>query len=257
MTKREAIIRFYDILSRLGKCVGGKRLLAECDGRNMKWPRRGVYFFFEHGEQRTTSGKGLRVVRVGTHAVKNEKEKTTLWGRLRDHRGSLSGEYAGGGNHRGSVFRKHVGGALLNKQNRYAELERWQEGSSASQAIRRAEHDIECSVSGHIRFMPFLWIEVDDVPGLASDRAVIEKNSIALLTSYHVDDPIDPPSSCWLGQHAHNDKVRKSGLWNDDFVDDGYDESRTAKLLEILEKYVKAMCHRIASANAAKHVCRF
>lgn len=75
MTRLEAIVGFYGILSRLEKYVGGKQILAKCDGRFMKWPNRGVYFFFEHGEKRITSGTGSRVVRVGTHAVKNEKGK--------------------------------------------------------------------------------------------------------------------------------------------------------------------------------------
>jgi len=236
MTRLEAIIQFYDILSRVEKRVEQKRILAQCDGK-MKWPHRGVYFFFEDGEERTTSGRELRVVRVGTHAIDGEKNKTTLWGRLRDHRGSLIGQYAGGGNHRGSVFRKHVGSALLNKEHRQ-QAEYWGKGSSAPQEIRRAEHTTECRVSVHIRSMPFLWVAVNDSPGPQSDRKLIEKDSIALLSNYlHVDDSIDPPSSCWLGRHAHNDKVRKSGLWNDEHVDGNW----AAEFLEVLEHYVNAM----------------
>ena len=64
----EHIKHFYKILDLLEEKVGGKRLLAECDGR-MDWPKRGVYFFFEPGESRSTSGEGPRVVRVGTHAL--------------------------------------------------------------------------------------------------------------------------------------------------------------------------------------------
>jgi len=241
MTRLEAIIEFYGILSGLERRLGGKRILAGCDGK-MNWPQRGVYFFFEHGEDRTTLGTGPRVVRVGTHALR-EDSRSTLWKRLSAHKGTLYGEYAGGGNHRGSVFRLHIGAALLNKEQRQVELQRWLEGSSAPLAIRRAEHDIECPVSDYIRLMPFLWIKVDDAPGPASKRAVIEKNSIALLSNWHLSESIDPPSSTWLGRYAWNDKVRQSGLWNDDFVDSGYDESCTAGLLEILEKHVNTMCH--------------
>ncbi len=39
-----------------------------CTGR-MRWPQRGVYFFFEDGETRSGSGSRHRVVRVGTHAL--------------------------------------------------------------------------------------------------------------------------------------------------------------------------------------------
>ena len=46
--------RFYELLTRLERRVGGARTLATCDGR-MDWPRRGVYFFFEEGEERSGS----------------------------------------------------------------------------------------------------------------------------------------------------------------------------------------------------------
>jgi hypothetical protein len=52
----------------------------------MKWPARGVYFFREAGESRSDTGEGLRVVRVGTHALK-AGGSTTLWSPLSTHRG--------------------------------------------------------------------------------------------------------------------------------------------------------------------------
>jgi len=244
MTRLEAIIQFYDILSRLEKCVGERRILARSDGRKMKWPRRGVYFFFENDEQRRTSGSGLRVVRVGTHAIEQGKD-TKLWNRLRDHRGTVDGKYRGGGNHRASAFRKLVGAALLNKEQRQAELDRWLTRSSTPPEIRRGEHNIECKVSERIRSMPFLWLEVDDALGPESKRKEIEKNSIALLSNYkHANDPIDPPSPTWLGRHAcdKDEKVRKSGLWNDKHVDESYN----TQFLEVLEQCVNAMCKAIA-----------
>jgi hypothetical protein len=73
------------------------------------WPGKGVYFFFETGEIRRESGIGPRVVRVGTHALASSS-RATLRQRLFQHRGNAGDR---GGNHRGSVFRKHVGFALL------------------------------------------------------------------------------------------------------------------------------------------------
>lgn len=102
--------RFYDLLAALERKLGGKRLLANCDGR-MDWPPRGVYFFFEPGENRTHSGESPRVVRVGTHALASGS-RTTLWNRLSQHQGVRK---SGGGNHRGSIFRLHVGTALINR----------------------------------------------------------------------------------------------------------------------------------------------
>lgn len=42
-------IRFYELLARVERRVGGVRTLETCDGR-MGWPLRGVYFFFEAGK---------------------------------------------------------------------------------------------------------------------------------------------------------------------------------------------------------------
>ena len=50
---------FYALLAQLETQLGGYRTLVNCHGR-LDWPRRGVYFFFEPGGQRSTSGAGLR-----------------------------------------------------------------------------------------------------------------------------------------------------------------------------------------------------
>ena len=68
MDRLNDLVRFYDLLDRLEKRLGGKRTLAECNGR-MDWPARGVYFFFEAGEERRDSGDGPRIIRIGTHAL--------------------------------------------------------------------------------------------------------------------------------------------------------------------------------------------
>ena len=73
------LIRFYSILNQLEKTIGGPRALADCRGR-MKWPARGVYFFREAGENRSDTGEGPCLVRVGTPALK-AGGSTTLWGR--------------------------------------------------------------------------------------------------------------------------------------------------------------------------------
>jgi hypothetical protein len=80
--------RFYGILGELETKIGGVRKLADCVG-NMNWPSRGVYFFFDQGENRSDSGDGSRVVRVGTHALRSGS-KTKLWTRLSQHRGVLN-----------------------------------------------------------------------------------------------------------------------------------------------------------------------
>ena len=223
--------RFYDTLDRLSEKIGGPRLLKYCSGR-LNWPKRGIYFFFESGEDRTTSGIGNRVVRVGTHALKAGGQ-TTLWSRLLQHRGTIKG---GGGNHRGSVFRHHVGTAFINRDDWPADQSRyWNRGSSAPKEIRQVEKPVERAVSSYIRDMPFLWLKVDDEPGPNSRRGFIERNAIALLSNYHFpENPIDPPSTDWLGRWAKSEPISISGLWNVNHVTDMYDPS----FLDTLREYM-------------------
>lgn len=156
---------FYRLIEELEGRIGGKRVLSSCSGA-MEWPRRGVCFFFENGEQRFDTGDGLRVVRVGTHAL-TSRSGTRLWQRLSQHRGTAKND---GGNHRGSIFRLLVGEALA-RQSRAWQVETWGQGSSASGDIRRAELEHEQRVSAVICAMPFLWLEVDDEPGPGASDA--------------------------------------------------------------------------------------
>ena len=218
--------RFYDLLAGIEDRVDGRRVLANCDGR-MAWPQRGVYFFFESGERRSLSGRGDRVVRVGTHAV-TSRSKTTLWARLSQHRGAAK---SGGGNHRGSIFRLLVGVAL-SKRGDCPLPPSWGIGSDRGAAagrlgmtraaVKEAEADLERHVSAHIGRMPFLWLSVPDDPSPHSDRAKIERNAIALL-SHASTVGADAPSIHWLGAHSDRPLVRASGLWNNRHVDEDYD----------------------------------
>jgi len=220
------LIRFYSILNQLEKAIGGVRALADCRGR-MKWPPRGVYFFREAGQNRTDTGEGLRVVRVGTHALK-AGGSTTLWGRLSTHRGQLR---SGGGNHRGSIFRLIVGTALIARDGH--KFPTWGEGSSAAKDTNAAEVELERAVSEVIGTMPFVWLSVDDEPGPDSMRGKIERNAIALLSNFD-KPPLDPPSAQWLGLHCDRGRVRASGLWNQNHVDESYDPA----FLDDLERLV-------------------
>ena len=141
MDRFEATRIFYSFMDELERHVGGRRCLAAATGR-MQWPNRGVYFFCEAGEVRSGSGEGTRIVRVGTHAL-NRGSGTTLWGRLRQHRGTLRPP---GGNHRGSVFRKLIGDALM-AQSPSLEISTWGDKPSASRQVRDAERPLECMVS--------------------------------------------------------------------------------------------------------------
>jgi hypothetical protein len=207
------LIRFYSILNRLEQNSGGARKLVDCSGR-MSWPVRGVYFFRELGEQRSDTGTGLRVVRVGTHAI-TEGSRTKLWSRLSAHKGQ---DKTGGGNHRGSVFRKLIGMALIRRNS--FDFPTWGNGKTAERAIRQSEFKLEREVSRAIREMPFICLAVVDQVG--SQRSYIERNAIALLSNFR-KHPLDPPSEGWLGHLCGQDRVTQSGLWNRNHVHEEYD----------------------------------
>ncbi|MCK4872834.1 MAG: hypothetical protein KAS72_08930 [Phycisphaerales bacterium] len=216
--------RFYEILRALDERVG-RRMLRDCHGR-LNWPKRGVYFFFEAGEVRK-DGVTPRVVRVGTHAI-TDKSRTTLWKRLSQHRGTL----AGTGYHRGSIFRLHVGRALLNRGDIALNPDTWGRGSSAKGSVTDAERQVEQLVSVYIDDMPFLWVAANDEPSKDCDRAILERNSIGLLSrSCPTGETADVHSGEWLGSHSASDAVRRSHLWNVRDVDVQYDP----RFLDLLE----------------------
>jgi len=196
----------------------------------MGWPARGVYFFFEPGEVRE-DGVTPRIVRVGTHGL--TRSKSTLWGRLSQHRGRMGGRMPGGGNHRGSIFRLHVGMALVDAGRFPDPPGSWGARASAPREVREAEHALEQAVSSYIGSMPFLWVPVKDEPSPASDRGLIERGAISTLSNLD-REPIDPPSPTWLGRHARRQKIARSGLWNVNHVDDEADFT----FLPVLEHWV-------------------
>ena len=230
MARENDLDRLYDLLTELEDRVDGKQRLGDCTGY-MDWPERGVYFVFSRDERRDNNQH--RLTRVGTHAV-STGSGTSLWNRLRTHRGANSGTYGGGGNHRGSVFRKRVGESLLERHGLHDEYPHWGEGSSADRDRRLSEHDHEQRVSDYIRDLPFLWIDVDDEPGPDSDRAYIERNAIALVSNFQKES-LDSRRDDWLGRHSQKKKIRDSGLWNINHVEETYDPAFLDRVAEAVE----------------------
>lgn len=218
--------RFYLALGELAAILHGPRHLRDCQAAD-GWPPQGVYFFFEPGELRADGTD--RVIRVGTHAL-TATSRATLWSRLRQHRGHLSGSHPGGGNHRASVFRRHVGAALIRRGNLPTGLlDSWLDRHGPAPGRAAQEAQIEQAVSHHIQAMPFLWLAVPD----RTDRGYIERNSIALTS--RLGQGLDPPSGTWLGRHADRTEIRTSGLWNVDHVHHRCDTG----FLDLLDKLIR------------------
>jgi hypothetical protein len=83
--------------------------------------------------------------------------------------------------------------------------------------------------------MPFLWLEIDGSPDAHAVRGYIERNSIALLTNFE-RPPVDPASTGWLGHFSASAKVRSSGLWNQNHVDEQYDPAFLAEMARLVSK---------------------
>ena len=229
MQRVDHLMDFYSLLDALEKRLAGMRRMSDCSGR-IPWPKRGVYFFFEPGEVRTGSGTGPRVVRIGTHALK-DGSSTTLWRRLSQHRGQVR---SGGGNHRGSIFRLVVGTALMERDG--FDCPTWDNRrNSASNDVRESEKTLEKAVSKVIGDMSLLWIAVEDEPGPDSLRGYVERNAIALLSNYG-GQAVDPPSRSWLGHHCNREKVRASGLWNSNHVEEPYDPAVLDRIATLVEQ---------------------
>ena len=219
--------RLYQILGYLRDKVGGAPRMGTATAK-LNWPNQGVYFFFEPNQFRMSSPFEGRVVRVGTHAV-SEGSRTSLWNRLRTHRGGLDQS----GNHRGSIFRLHVGNALARKYSVEEIFPTWGIGQSAPPNIRTAEQELEKLVSEYIGDMSILFLAVSGPSGPQSDRAYLERNLIALLCG--AEGAIDLGTGDWLGHHSPRKEIADSGLWNLNYLGFSYDR----RVLDILEEYVQ------------------
>jgi hypothetical protein len=238
---RDDIYKLYELIEKL-KATCCERFhvtqwlditLSNIGGRQPYWNecRKGLYLFFDNREK-CADGNTPRIVRIGTHGIKKAESKSTLWGRLKQHKGN---EKNGRGNHRGSIFRLLVGEALINRDSNGPVS--WGIGSSAPNDTRQQEIEHEIKVSAYIKELPFLVIKIDN----RDDRKFLEDNLIALLSNINrrqSDPPCpDDPSRHWLGRHSCRPLVRSSGLWNNQGVQDTNDPN----FLELLAKYIGEM----------------
>lgn len=221
MMQPDDLETFYELMEELEQNTGERRRLGDCDPATDPIIG-GVYFFFEKGERRSGSGEGDRVVRVGK--CKNFRRRVS-----RQHKGPLDEMV------RGSVFRRWVHNALFLK-HRETEFADWPDISQENIAgmlevlsLDRQQR-LARATSKHMWPMELLFVPI----GRETSRRYIERNAIALLSEYDVDDPFDPPSRRWLGRHSRSDRVSNSGLWNSNHVADEYDPD----FLNRLARYV-------------------
>jgi hypothetical protein len=175
LATREQIERLIAMLPRLGYGFDTGAI-----------PTSGLYFFFEETEPPD------QIVRIGTHLPDGRLRKrlSLHFGRV----GTLDG------NRRVSVFRRHLGGALLHGDARQS---RWLDRSSGKMP------DVEMEVSQILRTR--FEFSVLSVPE-RDERLAVER---ALIGTLARDTRM---SEAWLGQRAAAAAVRQSGLWNVEHV---------------------------------------
>ena len=137
-------------------------------------PLDGLYLFFERGELVECSGRAVdRIVRVGTHRVNGRFRK-----RILQHYGPVSSL---GGNRRGSIFRKHVGAALLRKADPCdTGLNDWL--AKNGPPFPTLEAEVSRTLRDNFTFVCF---RVDD----GDERLRLESGLIALLAQHPLGSP--------------------------------------------------------------------
>lgn len=231
---------FKQSLNQLKQSTGGPFTLNECTAE-MNWPDRGIYIFFDPETDVVAHNPGRwYVTRIGT-VGDCAGSSQTLWSRLRSHRGNLRGDYAGGGNHRGSVFRRHVGEALIERDGLENDYPYW--GMPHSQLpddlettdLREQEHPLEQRVSERIRQMPFLVVNVPGEPGPNSERATLERNLISLVAQYRNRNP-DLKNNDTLRSYSPTPEIARSDLWNVDHVSELYRQNTVLTFKQYIEQ---------------------
>ena len=180
MNKCNDLNKFYELINKLEKFESIDEFLKS----EQKYSK-GVYFFFDPAEK-INNGYN-RIIRVGSHGL-SAGVKSNLKGRLRQHKGFING----GGNRRVSVFRRHVGNAIIKKEN-------FDENQVRDEVLEKM-------ISDYINSLPLAVLLFEDD---ADKRRIFEKNSIRILSNCSENFNKD-----WLGSFSIDEKISKSGLWN-------------------------------------------
>ncbi len=182
-------------------------------------PSNGVYLIYEEGE---FFEGAPRIVRVGSHPTQRGLPR-----RLRTHRS---------GSKNSSVFRKHLGSALMRKQ-RYPDehITLWMRSKT------RGWPHIEQAITAVLQqCFTFSCVHIEG----AAERMQSERHLIASLTS--LEDT--PASQQWLGRLAWRPVIPACGMWNSQYV-------RDARVLDQhglsrLEQLVEESLHHSATQDA-------
>jgi hypothetical protein len=179
-------------------------------------PKNGIYFFYENGEAQNHAASELpRIVRVGTHKDGNFRSRIAEHFLLDEHKMVFDADKPAP--HDRSIFRKHIGRALLEREND-PYLKVWGDLDFTTRATRdlyrhlrdiRKETEIESEVTRILRdTFTFRYIEIlgekDRMGGDGLEKALIGTLAqCGCCTS----------SPGWLGRHSPKPKISTGHLW--------------------------------------------
>lgn len=176
-------------------------------------PRNGIYFFYAKGEC-CAHATAPRIVRVGTHRDGNFRSRISEHFLLNDRKMVFTRDQPAP--HDRSIFRKHLGRALLNKAGD-PYLSVWgidfttRNARTAKRHLRDVakEVKIEREVTEVLRQnFSFRFIEIVDQAQRMGAQG-LERALIGTLANC----PQCMPSAEWLGGYSPDEKIRTSGLW--------------------------------------------
>jgi hypothetical protein len=162
-------------------------------------PKNGIYILFEKGEFAHSIN---RIVRIGSHTGDDQ-----LPSRLNQH---FINE-----NKDRSIFRKNIGRALLNRDND-SFLQKWDFDLTTREAKEKYSHMIDLNMQGKIEKrvtkylqdnFSFVVFQIDD----KTHRLDLESKIISTISLCKNCRP----SENWLGNSSPKEKIRKSGLWQE------------------------------------------
>jgi hypothetical protein len=177
-------------------------------------PENGIYFFYEKGEVWGHGGNQPRIVRIGTHREGNFRSRIAEHFLLNEVK--MNFDVTKPPPHDRSIFRKHIGRALLN-QSHSPYIAVWNIDFMRRENLKRHAHlrdiqderRIEAEVTRLLREdFSFRFVALEGQVARMGPGG-LEARLIGTLARCEVCRP----SPDWLGQHSPEEKIRQSGLW--------------------------------------------
>ena len=201
-------------------------------------PKNGIYFFYEQNEIWGHGGNKPRIVRVGTHRNGNFRSRIAEHFLFNDSKMNFDKERPKPSDR--SIFRKHIGRALLNKrEDDY--LQMWNNDFTmrknktelGNKRDIEKEKKIESEITQILRTnFSFKYIELDN-QNERMGKSGLESSLIGTLAQCKLCNP----SKVWLGNDSPKKEIRESGLWLVQHLkSQGINENDKKTILDTIER---------------------